>query len=339
MPEPKLSEKWPTVFELAAQIPQVDLTTKRARGGKNRPPVTQGLVPVPFPVKEGYFEASPEELASLRVPKIEVDGDIRGFQREKANFHARKIARALIEGEEMPPLFLSIFVDEKGKVMEDSVYIDDGQHRALAGLIARRPLEVIVKRRTIDQARKLFANQSKAKSLRSDETLLTGDSQLELYIQDAVTSDDHPWSDLVAPYKSDRKMTPTTMAIIVGSFAQNSMNMGVQFHTRRSNEDFDTNEADKLASLIRSFGNKHTNPLAFRGRSLRAIAYAAIYVFRRNPTLKDGDFDRWKTHMPKFDFGKYPHLLNREQEMAVALVDHWNKRLPEERKVKPWTYR
>ena len=43
--------------------------------------------------------------------------------------------------------------------------------------------------------------------------------------------------------------------------------------------------------------------------------------------------------MPHFDFGKFPSLLNREQELAVALVDHWNKRLPEERKVKPWTYR
>jgi len=334
-----LSAKWPTVFELAAQIPQVDLTGKRARGGKNRPPVTQGLVPEPFPFREGYFEVTPEQLSSLLVPKIEVDGDIRGFQREKTNAHARKIARALHQGEEMPPISCTIFVDEKGDVMVQHVYLDDGQHRALGAVIARHPLEVIVKRRTVEQARKLFANQSKAKSLRSDDTLLTGNSPLELYIQDAVTSDDHPWSDLVAAYKSDRKMTPTSMGIIVGAFVHNSMNMGVQYHVNRPEEDFDVNQADRLASLVRSFGNRSTNPLAFRARSLRAISYAAIHVFRRNPNVRDDDVERWKRHMPHFDFGKFPSLLNREQELAVALVDHWNKRLPEERKVKPWTYR
>ena len=334
-----LSPKWPTVFELAAQIPQVDLTGKRARGGKNRPPVTQGIVPEPFPFKQGYFEVTPEQVCSLIVPRIEVDGDIRGFQREKTNSHARKIARAMLAGDEMPPISCTIFVDDKGEVLINHVYLDDGQHRALGGVIARQPLEVIVKHRTFEKARKLFANQSKAKNLRSDDTLLTGNSPIELYIQDAVTSDDHPWSDLVSAYKSERKMTPTSMAIIVGSFVFNSMNMGVQYLISRPEEDFDVNQADRLASLIRSFGNRTTNPLAFRARSLRAISYAAIHIFRRNPNTKDDDVERWKRHMPQFHFDNFPNLLNREQELAVALVDHWNKRLPEERKVKPWTYR
>lgn len=336
----EISPKWPTLFELAAQIPQVDLAPgKKARGGKNRPPVTQGIVPEPFPTKEGLFEVTPEQLASLVVPKIEVESDIRGFQREKTNTHARKIARAMLAGDEMPPIELSIFVDDQGKALAAEVFVGDGQHRGLGAIIARKPLEVIVKRRTIEQARRLFTNQSKAKNLRSDDTLLTGNSPLELYIQDAVTSDDHPWSDLVAPYKSERRMTPTTMAIIVGSFVYNTLNQGVTFHTTRPGDDFDHNQADRLATLIRSFGSKTTNGLAFRGRSLRAISFAAVYVFRRNPSLKDGDVERWKQHMPKFDFSKYPHLLGKEAEMAVALVEHWNKRLPEERKVKPWTYR
>lgn len=330
-----LSETWPTVFELAAQIPQVDLARvgKHPGGGKNRPPVTQGLIPQPFPVKEGYHESvTPEQLASLRVPTIEVNGDIRGFQREKANAHARKIARAMLDGEEMPPIIVSIFPDGKA-------YVGEGQHRALGAIIARKSLEVIVKKRTVEQARKLFANQGKAKSIRSDDTILSGDSVLELYIQDAVTSDGHPWSDLVAPYKSDRKMTPTTMAIIVGAYTYNTFNQGVNFYISRDPMAFDERLANELADLIRVFGNKVTNPLAFRGRSLRAISYAATMIFRRNPAAQEGDFDRWRKHMATFDFSKYPHLLTKETEMAAALVDHWNKRLSDERKVKLNAYR
>lgn len=329
-----LSDKWPTIFDLASQIPQVDLNRvgKHPGGGKNRPPVTHGLAPETFPVKQGYITATPEQLASLRVPVIEVNGDIRGFQREKANAHARKIARALLDGEEMPPINVSIFPDGKA-------YVGEGQHRALGAIIARKPLEVVVKRRTVEQARKLFANQGKAKKIKSDDTLLSGDSVIELYIQDALTSDGHPWSDLVsANPSSTSKMTPTTMAIIVGAYTYNTLNQGVNFYTSRDPIGFDEKLADQLADLIRVFGNKTTNPLAFRGRTLRAIAYAALLVFRRNPQSQDGDFARWRKHMATFDFGKYPHLLTKETEMAHALIDHWNKRLSADRKVAPLVY-
>lgn len=328
-----ISDSWPTIYELATQIGQVDLERIGRPGGakKNAAPITSGLVPEPFPIKEGYFTASPQQLASLRVPKIEVNGSVKGFQREKVNSHVRKIAKAMMEGDEMPPLIISIFPD-------DQAYVDDGQHRALAGIMVRRSLEVVVKRRTIDQARKLFTNQGKAKGLKSDDTLLTGDSPVELYIQDAVTSDNHPWSDLVAPYRGGTtyKMTPTTMAQMVGSFVFNAFNQGVNFYTTRPEEQFDEKLANRLSGLVRVFGGKQTNPLAFRGRSLRAIAYAATWIFRRNPSLREQDWDRWVKHMPTFDFARYPHLLTKEVDLAYALIDHWNKRLPEDRKVKPF---
>jgi hypothetical protein len=168
--------------------------------------------------------------------------------------------------------------------------------------------------------------------------LLTGDTPLELYIQDALTDDTHPWSNLVSVTKNANKMTPTTMAIIVGSYTLNTMSQGIAFLTRRSNEEFDEKVANQLAYLIASFGSHATNPLAFRGRTLRAITYAAIFILRRwdfAPT----DFDRWQRHMPKFDFAKYPHLLNRETDLAVALVDHWNKHLKDDRRVQILTYR
>src|SRR4051812_43829264 len=125
-PKDQLSKNWPTIFELASTIPQIDLVT--SRGGKNRPSITQGLIPVPFPTEPGYFQAMPEQLASLKVPKIEVTDDVRGFQREKKNSQVRKIARAMLAGEEMPPLMISIFEDGEA-------YVDDGQHRALASVL------------------------------------------------------------------------------------------------------------------------------------------------------------------------------------------------------------
>jgi hypothetical protein len=46
--------------------------------------------------------------------------------------------------------------------------------------------------------------------------------------------------------------------------------------------------------------------------------------------------ERWIRHMPLFDFAKYPHLLGKEQELGLMMVEHWNKRLPAERKVHPY---
>lgn len=326
-----ISDQWPTIYELASQIGQVDFTRERERGIKGRPASTQGLTPEPFPKREGYFNATPEQIASLRVPSIEVNGGIRGFQREKVNAHARKIARALVSGEEMPPLIVSIFPD-------GNAYVDDGQHRALGAVIARKNIEVVSKRRSVEQARRLFANQGRAKRVSNNDTLLTGESAIELYIQDAITSTDHPWSDLVAHYNSNSRMTPTSMAIMVGSFSYNSINQGVNFYVSKSAESFDEAMADKLAKLVKVFGLKTTNPLAFRARSLRAIAYAAIFIFRRNPNMRASDFERWERHMPSFQFEKYPHLLNKENDLAMVLVEHWNKRLSDDRKVRPWTF-
>lgn len=330
-----ISDDWPTIFQLAAQIPEMDLTRvgKQATVRKNANPVTNGLLPAEFPAKEGYFTVTPEQLCSLIVPKVTVNGQIVGFQREKVNAHARKIARAMKKGEEMPPIIVSIFPDGKA-------YVDDGQHRALGAIIARCSLEVIVKHRTVAQARKLFTNQGRAKNLRSDDTLLTGDSPLELYIQDALTAANHPWSTLVSISGggSNLRMTPTTMAQMIGVFVYNAFNQGASYYVARPVEEFDEKMANRLADLVKAFGNKTTNPLAFRGRSLRAIAYAATHIFRRNPNVKPEDWERWMRHMPQFDFSKYPHLLGKESDMAMALIEHWNKRLPQDRRVKPYMF-
>jgi hypothetical protein len=132
-------------------------------------------------------------------------------------------------------------------------------------------------------------------------------------------------------------MTPTTAAQCIGSYVYNSFS-GISSLTRKGDAEFDEKLGHQLATFVKVFGNSQTNPLAFKGRSLRAIAFAAVWIFRRNPAVKDGDVERWKQRMPQFEFAKYPHLLGKEQEMALMMVEHWNKRLPEERKVKPYQH-
>jgi hypothetical protein len=329
----QISPNWPTIFELASTIQEVNLYAPASRrtGGQNRRVVTHGLIPQPFPVQEGFFSVTPEQIASLRVPRTEVGSEIRGFQREKINVHARKIARALLDGAEMPPIECSIFPDEQ-------VYVGEGQHRCLGAIIARKSLEVVVKRRSVEQARQLFANQSRAKKLKSDDTLLTGNSAIELYLQDALTREDHPWSPLVSAYPS-QKMTPTSMVICVGSYVHNTMSLSTTLHTTRTPEEFYVRLADQLARLIACFGTKTTNPFAFRAKSLRAISFAGIHIFRRNEHAQPGDEERWRRHMPTLEFARFVHILNREVELSLIMVDHWNKRLPEARRVTPVTYR
>lgn len=323
-----IDPNWPTIFELASQIPYMDLSVP-GQGKKNRPSVAQGLVPEPFPIDKPYFFASVPQILSLRVPILEIDGGIRGFQRGKGIHHAREIARAINAGKEMPPALISVFPD-------GLAYIGEGQHRALGAVIAQMPLECVVKKRAVADARELFSNQTKAKNVKTDNTLLTGNSPLEIYIQDALTTDKHLWSDMVGLQASDLRMSPTTMANIVGAYVFNALHNGVRSFVSKPESQWDEKYANELARLIQPFGTKVTNPLAFRGNPLRAISYAAVWIIRRNPAWRgDKDFERWRAHMPKFDFAKYPHILNKEHDLAHEMVRHWNKRLPEARLVRP----
>lgn len=339
------SQKYPTVFEIASDIGVVDLDA-RGRGNTKRASknkfVTDGLTPKPFPMKEGYYEVTPEQLASLKVPVITVGEKVTGFQRDarQSKAHARDMAKAMRDGEEFPPIIVSI--TKNSVTGEEEAIVSDGQHRSVAAIISRTSCEVVVKERDETPAKNLFSNQTKSKRIRHDHTLLTGDSPLEIYIQDALTSDDHPWSDMISDPESardKRRMTPVTAATMIGAYVFDAMSAGVNNYIKRSHEGFDTARADELAELIKAFGNKMTNPDAFRSRSLKSTTYAAIYIFHRNPAVKASDRKRWMEWMPRFAFRDYAHLWNNEQQLAQALVAHWNKRLPAERKVEVMVYR
>jgi hypothetical protein len=338
----EIEESWPTVYDVASSIRKIDLDNpnKNRVRAVNAVAVTGGLKPEAFPLEEGYFKATPEQLASLLVPVTVIGEVVHGFQRDArdSKSHARKIAKEMIKGVEMPPITVTIMPDLNGN---DCAAVSDGQHRAVASIIARVPVEVNVKRRSLKEAGEFFSNQSKSKPIKREQTILTGSSELEEYIQDAVTSDDHPWSDLISRTiggGDKRRMTVNTAALLIGGYVYNSLAGTLHYYTT-NNEKFDKAKADELAGFIKAFGTKTTNPLAFRSSSLKGITNAAICVFQRNSAVQQGDKARWDSHMPKFLFEDYSHILNRHKLLAQALVDHWNKRLPEDRKVTIVTYR
>lgn len=337
------SREYPTVYEVASDIGVIDLENRgRGKKASSHKFVTDGLQPEPFPLKEGYYEATPEQLASLKVPVITVGDKVVGFQRDArdSKAHARDMAKAMKDGKEFPPIIVSL--TKNSETGEEEAIVSDGQHRSVAAIIARQSCEVVVKHREEDAAKNMFSDQTKSKRIRHDHTLLTGNSPLELYIQDALTSDDHPWSNMISPTgkASDRRrISPVTAATMIGAYVYDSMSAGVNNYIKRSVDGFDEEKANELAELVKAFGNKMSNPDAFRSRSLKSITYAAIYIFHRNPSVKDSDKKRWMDWMPRFAFREHSHLWNNDQQLAQALVAHWNKRLPVDRKVEVMVYR
>jgi hypothetical protein len=332
----EIEDSWPTVYDVASGIAKIDLkvTSDKHKSSPNNKAVTEGLSPEAFPLKEGYFKATPEQLASLIVPIVTVGEVIHGFQRDArtAKAHVRKIAREMLKGVEMPPILVTITKDKNGN---EFAAVSDGQNRSVASIISRVPVSVVVDRRTAEEAALLFANQRKAKVIPRGSTILTGNSPVEEYVQDALTSDDHPWSGLISATITggDRRRIPVnTAATVIGGYAYNNLNGSLPYFTTTTDK-FDSARADDLATIIAAFGKKTTNPLAFKTSSLKAITNAATCVFQRNAASEPGDKKRWETHMGKFLFEDYTHILSRHLLLTQALIDHWNKRLPEDRKV------
>lgn len=286
--------------------------------------LNEGLEPDEFPLEEGLVEATPEQLLSLLIPRLEVSaGRISGYQRTVSRSHVSKVRQALEKGRELPPIMVSIY-DRRG-------WITDGQHRALGAVAARVPLLCVVQRRNMADQIALFSDQSKQRRPSSDILILRGDSPYEEYIQDAVTdpAQKHAWAKLVAARSGDpRKLSPTTMRRMLFAYVAQ-----VNYFNPNSTieERWNKDAADELGELIAVFGDRSTNPHAFASTTATALAIAAAYAVRRQGSLAE-DIERWKRVMPKFPFSSYAYV-KRHTEMADRLLAHWNKRLSEESRI------
>lgn len=316
-----------TVHDLCKEIPQLDPNGKfevgKHKQGQSIPSVAEGLTPKRASVAEGLHLFGPEELLSLQIPVVSVNGAVKGYQRPFVRDHARRIAVALLEGKAIPEI--TVAVDGNG-VMSAV----DGQHRAVGAVIAGASIVGIVRRMSKEEQKQLFADQRKAKPVDRNVLILAGTNPYEKYIQRAVAHNGHPWREIVSSNLSSKtRITPYAMLQLLSHYVGNSAGTAISASMEeRWNEDL----ADEMAPLVACFGDKQSNPVAFQATTIRGIAAASMFIFRRNEQLQETDHDRWVTHMPKFPWERYLHLRSGA-DWTFHLVQHWNKRLYESRRV------
>ena len=316
-----------TVHDLCKEIPQLDENRKfnvgRHNKGEKIPSVAEGLTPKRASVREGIYRFSPEELLSLHIPTVSVNGTVRGYQRPFVRDHARKIAVALLNGKALPEI--TVAVDGNG-VMSAV----DGQHRAVGGVIAGMPIVGIVRRMSKDEQKQLFADQRKAKPVDRNVLILAGTNPYERYIQRAVADNDHAWKLIVSSSPASKtRISPYSMLSLLAHYVGNASSTNF---SPAMEERWDKDLADELAPLIACFGNRQTNPAAFQATAIRGIGAASMYIFRRNPNLQESDYRRWVNHMPKFPWEQHA-FVRTGADWTFRLVQHWNKRLHASRRV------
>ena len=300
-----------------------NVLVNRKRGVKT-PRVTDGLKPKPVARREGLFVLEPEQLLNILVPRIELNGSIKGYQRDFDVKHARKMARDMRGGTPVP--VGEVALDGKGRL-----FAVDCQHRIGAAIMARLPLRVVITRMDKAAQAKLFNSQRKAKAVDPSNLVLAGDGPFERYVKDAIEDKAHPWHPIVSLTRNSRtKISPWQMTGLLVRFVGNRGGTAAGIKQGLDTQ-WDRGLADQLAPLIACFGNKQTNPPAFRARNLTSIGTAAMWVFRRHET-QEGDYERWISHMPQFPFDHYL-FIRTERDMTDALLAHWNKRLRGSRRV------
>lgn len=308
-----------------ANVPGANPTIDRSRGIRTAQ-VLDGLSPHPFPAREGLHVFTPEELLSLKIDPVSVNGSVTGYQRDLDLTHAKKIAEALVVGKPMPLIHIALDGSGDG-------WIVDGQHRAVGAIIAREAIEGVVQKLDKEKQATLFYNQRNAKAVDRSVLVLAGQSVWDRYVQEAVSRNSHPWHPLVsASRKSKTKITPYAMFQLLVRYVGNLEGQAAGLKGRGLDDRWDLGLADGLAPLISCFGNKQTHPLAFRPGTLQAIGAAAMWVFRRNDGGHPDDAERWQKHMPMFPFELWLHVRTQSQ-MTEVLLAHWNKRLAGSRKV------
>lgn len=306
-----------SALDIATTVLEVGPTGKTNRTAKT---VTAKLgAAAALPRKPGLYTLTPEQLLSVNIPHYSLNGNLEGYQQAFKLPQARAIARAMMEGRDLPVAEYSIG--------EDSVVnATDGQHRTIAAIIAGLPLDVRIKERSVVQQRQLYADQSKGRKPNKTTLILAGDGPYELYVLDALTSDAHPWSRIVSEFGSSARMSVPTMHSMLTAYVGNALSDDPR-QSPSVIDRFDSEVADELATdVLAPFGTKTSNPLAWEAFRLRAIATAATLILRRSDDHA-ADLARWQKVMVRFPW-REQSIHRRAPDMADALIAHWNKQLP-----------
>jgi hypothetical protein len=260
---------------------------------------------------------------------------ITGIQRPVNRRQVRDGARSLLAGQPMQVVEVALY--------RNSAWLPDGQHRALMAVAARIPIDTVARHMTADEMRNLFSGQAKGRKVDPNVLILAADDPLSEYIQDAVTDSSHPWNSLVHSTKTDKKrISPNQLRQALNAYVGNTLHVspsGASILRTAESKGFDFSPgtkdkelADELAELIKPFGNKQTNPVAFSGHGFRAIVGTAVKVIRRDGNRSAKAINRWKRHMPQMPFEKYARIKG-QSELSLVLVQWWNKSLSQEKRI------
>jgi hypothetical protein len=310
------------LYDIAEGIQQADKQGKVVPSSK---PITVGLKAQDPPFTPGLHYISPSQALNIFVDVLHIeDGQKSGYQRKADPAHVRRVARQLREGYPFPPVLLAV---ENGNYAEAI----DGQHRLLGAVMARKSAWVAAVEMTEHERQQLFAGQRKAKTVDRATLILAGDGPVEEYIQDAVTSSNHPWSRWIVPYPSSNHIPVPTAYAAIASYGMATLRTPTGTSPEYIAEHWRIKPANELADLISAFGTRQTNPDAFANAAFRGIVQAAIVIVRRRGS-KPADVARWHKRMRAFPWRDYPQLRS-SMEWGDALIAWWNKGLKKEQRV------
>lgn len=317
-----------TIYALAEQLFDISegpVIVRRSGYTPHR--VTEGLELEDAPKQTKMLHyLTPGQVASLNVNLLWVsDGQISGFQRPLDGTVARRMAAALVQGKVFPPILVGL--DHTGRL-----WVIDGDHRAVAGIIARKLTPaVIFGPMTMEEMAVIFNDQSKAKRLTREHHIMLGQTPAEKYIRAVEYDESHPWYNLAA-YKGARNlMTLTTAHELTLTYATGRTYRGRKAVADSLNQrDWDETKATELAALLAPVLGSRTDEgkrKAWESGTLRALSIVAKKAVRDHGS-RAADIRRFQEHMATFPFQKYVHL-HRQAEWEQVLTKHWNKRLRE----------
>jgi len=128
-------------------------------------------------------------------------------------------------------------------------------------------------------------------------------------------------------------MSPSQASMLLSAYVGNQAGIRSNFFEKDESitSRWDRDTADELAQLISCFGDRKSNPLAFRSNALRAIGITATLAIRRQDNHA-ANVKRWKQHMSKFQFGLYAHLP--AHDLTDSMIAYWNKYLRDENQIR-----
>lgn len=321
-----LGTKFPTIYDVASGVRNIDLTkaVRRGRPSKANGFITDGLIPESVPELEHdtVVTLSPSQIASLSIPILDIRGDDRyqGFQRDHSDHigHVNALARYLASGKSVPHIDLSICLDT-------GLYIEvDGFGRSLGAIMAGVSLKAIATRRTFKESREMYVSQAKALKPRSNNIMLSGHSDIEVYIQRAFRDQMHAWFGMITESSKDASRISADAAFnSIGAYA---FSVAGGYKTYSGKDDFNHHKANELAHLVRAFQSQKVN----KSPHIKGIAKAAadILKFNGGEEFSTKERQRWDRLMPDFD-----EWDSRSNRTTANIIFHWNKHLSETNKV------